>query len=605
MFNQLFAVWWLKWRISRNSLRKQGRLFELIAAIALVAGAISMLLMFGAGVSAGFLVAPLITPARLLIIWDVLAAVYLVSMFFTVLTELQQSESISVQKFLHLPVSPFHGFLINFLTSFINFMTFVMVPPILGFCVTHVYAFGLPSLLSPLILISYIIMVIALVFQMRTLFTVIIINSRKQKMILAVVTMLILAVSQTPVILNATGYFDSPLSKEDKQAESINIKKLAEQLKAEEIDQEIYDLELARNKLNKDTRRSQRQTSIYQNFQLASYILPIGWGALGIQQLAVGNIYLAGLCTLGTWCVTSWSLLWSYRATMRLYRGELGQTNQPATSESEPSGPIDFGWGAKGFLWLDDRAAAVASATLGNLLRDTAGKLLVLAQFLLVCVVVGLAASAGNEMQHPDLRGLVAFAVGLIVVFAFAQLSQNQFAFDRHGFQAFVFSPIDRKSILLGKNMAPLPIAFAGVVVGLILYQIFIPVKVTYLLAALCAFFNYFLTSCIVSNYLSILFPYAFKEGTTQPQDMTIKIFLVQMVAMMVSGTLILPLILPVGVEFLVGTFLGWNLPLAFLGNLVLLAGLIWLYRQALKHQAQLLCSRESRIAEAIAPKGD
>ncbi len=51
------------------------------------------------------------------------------------------------------------------------------------------------------------------------------------------------------------------------------------------------------------------------------------------------------------------------------------------------------------------------------------------------------------------------------MLFGFVQLMANQFGFDRDGFRVFVLCAAPRRDILLGKNLAFVPVALVMVLV--------------------------------------------------------------------------------------------------------------------------------------------
>src|SRR5205085_1857906 len=96
---------WLRWRLFVNQLRKGG----VVSAVAL--GLVVGLILLGAAFLfvgsfvAGLLLPPDLSPAVLLLVWDGLVAAFLLFWAGGLLTELQRSEVLAMDKFLHLPVS--------------------------------------------------------------------------------------------------------------------------------------------------------------------------------------------------------------------------------------------------------------------------------------------------------------------------------------------------------------------------------------------------------------------------------------------------------------------------------------------------------------------
>ena len=85
------------------------------------------------------------------------------------------------------------------------------------------------------------------------------------------------------------------------------------------------------------------------------------------------------------------------------------------------------------------------------------------------------------------------------------QIMGNQFGFDRAGFRIFVLSPAPCGEILLGKNLAAVPLIVLMIAPILVLMQFFIPMRLDHLLGCPGQFVSMFLLFCLWGNSLSIL----------------------------------------------------------------------------------------------------
>jgi len=105
-------------------------------------------------------------------------------------------------------------------------------------------------------------------------------------------------------------------------------------------------------------------------------------------------------------------------------------------------------------------------------------------------------------------------------VFFLAQFLANQFGFDRDGFRALILSPADRRLILLGKNLAALPV---GVVFGTLLIMLTtarLRLPPLTVLATLFQLASVLLMTGIAGNLLSMLVPYRIQPGSMKPTKM-------------------------------------------------------------------------------------
>ena len=78
---------------------------------------------------------------------------------------------------------------------------------------------------------------------------------------------------------------------------------------------------------------------------------------------------------------------------------------------------------------------------------------------LILIGVFGTMVFAGRARNIPELaRPLLGLGVISITMLSFTQILCNLFGVDRDGFRAFVLSPVRRRDILLGKNLAIAPL---------------------------------------------------------------------------------------------------------------------------------------------------
>ena len=123
---------WLRWRLAVNQTRRAGMVsfvFSIIlVGMAVMGGLLAFVLAFALGV-------PLlghVQPIVILIVWDVVVLGFLAFWTIGVIAELQRSELLAVEKFLHLPVTLGGVFLLNYLASFFSIALVVFVPAMTG-----------------------------------------------------------------------------------------------------------------------------------------------------------------------------------------------------------------------------------------------------------------------------------------------------------------------------------------------------------------------------------------------------------------------------------------------------------------------------------------
>ncbi len=115
----------------------------------------------------------------------------------------------------------------------------------------------------------------------------------------------------------------------------------------------------------------------------------------------------------------------------------------------------------------------------------------------------------------------MASAAVAVAFFGLMQLMFNHFGFDRGGFRAIVLLPTPRRHILLGKNLALLPVA-------LVVFAVYLGLAAV--LARICGrrtfwrpcfeFVGAFLALSALGNLASILVPYRIAAGSLKPTKM-------------------------------------------------------------------------------------
>jgi hypothetical protein len=187
--------------------------------------------------------------------------------------------------------------------------------------------------------------------------------------------------------------------------------------------------------------------------------------------------------------------------------------------------------------------------------------------------------------------GLLLLGGVLYVFLILAGLSCNLFAFEEGGMRTFILSPIDRRKILLGKNIVMTFLALMFVVVLLILNTIiFRDMTPGSLLFLVLSFVIFAALSWTIGNSLSIRFPKRMRYGKRTNVSG-------------VAGLLFIPLILLLVTPPIVATVVGYFTRSLLNEYLVLtLFALlsVGLYAVMINLHGRLLARREIDILEAV-----
>jgi hypothetical protein len=187
--------------------------------------------------------------------------------------------------------------------------------------------------------------------------------------------------------------------------------------------------------------------------------------------------------------------------------------------------------------------------------------------------------------------GLMATGGVLYVFLILAGISCNNFAFEEGGMRTLILSPIDRRKILLGKNIAIVSIAFIFATILLTLNTIvFRDLTLAKLLFIGLSFIAFAAISSTIGNWLSIRFPKRMQFGK-------------RLNVSGVAGLLLIPMVVVLGTPPAVATMVGFftrSLLYEYLTLLVLTLLALGLYFLNLNFQGRSLAKREIDILEVV-----
>src|SRR5438093_2425417 len=133
-WEQLRAILWLRWRLTRNQFTRGGQLNAVLSVL------IGTLLLMASGllgivsIFVGALVVAKTSAPALLVIWDGVLFAFLLFWLSGLMVEIQRSESIDIPKLLHLPVTLPQVFVFNYAVSHFTPALLLMLPGMIGLC---------------------------------------------------------------------------------------------------------------------------------------------------------------------------------------------------------------------------------------------------------------------------------------------------------------------------------------------------------------------------------------------------------------------------------------------------------------------------------------
>ena len=581
-WDQFKTILWLRWRLMRNQARRGGGVLGAIFAVVIGVSALGV----GAACFVGGLLGGLFglankPPLIIMLVW---LAVTLFFLFFWVIglvTELQRSEMIDLQKLMHLPVALGQMFTINYLVSHFSMSIVLMTPLIFGLGLGLAIARGPLMILMIPLAMSMVFMITAWTYCLRGWLATMMSNPRRRRTVIMCITLSFILLAQGPnLYFNVLGHNASSSHKSMNGPEA----------------QRYY------------AAKNAAQQGMFNNLIAAQGFIPPLWVAVGAQELAGGNPLPALLGTLGCAGLAALGLRRAYLGTVRFYHGETGgkaavkkiiSLAATKTSAARANHGPDFL--ERSIPFAPEQSAALALATLRSLFRAPEVKMTLGSSFI-VTIILGVTFFFRSMATAPDVMKPF-FATGSVVfpIFFLAQFFGNQFGFDRDGFRALMLSPADRRLILLGKNLATLPVGavFGTLLAGLTAARLQLPPLTA--LATFLQLASVLLMAGVAGNVLSILVPYRIQPGSMKPTKMPGLAMVVLMMCHMFFPVAMLPVFAGPLLELLWHR-LHWPdfVPVNLLCSALLLGLMTMIYWQTLAPLGRLLQRRETKILAVI-----
>ncbi len=608
------AFLWLRWRIRVNQL-KRGGIANSVILILLAVSIVAMVIgMFIASVIIGAFTLQETSPTVVMFVWDGVIVAMLFFWMIGLLAELQRSESLSLDKFLHLPVSLSSAFLINYLSSLASLTMFAFVPVLFGLSMGLVIAKGVAMIFLFPLCLAFLLALTAVTYQFQGWLATLMANPRRKRTIVVGLTMGMILVFQLPNLVNILRPWgqmppnqDARFAEEAKLRDSVG----AGQITLEQFQEKIDDNERKSKSAAVESQQNKSQQA-EEIARIANLVLPPGWVALGAEGLAEQNVFPALLGSLGLSLIGGVSLWRAYRTTVRLYTGVYGeqQPNPVAAKPVKPvarqeTGPVATTLLERRLPWVSEQTSAIALASLRSLLRAPEVKMMLMVPVIMM-VVFGSIFLVNAPTIPAAVRPFLPTPIIMFMTLALAQLVGNQFGYDRSGFRVYVLGPAPRRDVLLGKNLSVAPLALGIGVAAITLLQFVLPMRPDHYLAALLELVSVFLLFCLVANMLSIFSPIPIPTGGFKANSVKFLPVLLHMLGVFTTPLILLPTLLPIGLETLLAELdvISWA-PIALVLSIGVLALTVVIYNKLLTWQGELLTARELKILDIVVSKAE
>ena len=572
----LRTILWLRWRLTRNQWSRGGWLNAVLTMIILIGGFVLGLLGVIAGVLLGYFKMAKFSPGILLGFWDAIILAFLFFWMIGLVSEIQRSESIDISKMLHMPISLNDIFIVNYLASHLTLSIILFLPAMLGLSLGLLLGRSLYMVLMFPLVLGFIFMITAWTYCLRGWLVTLMVNKRRRRAVIAGITFVFILVFQLPNLLG--NILHDHTRHKSRTTETVQSDRQAET-----------------PSVDSDKLRHRRLILGAHNY------VPFLWVGNGARSLAMGNPWPAVLGAAGASLIGGLGLRRAYRSTVRFYQGQLVGAKKKVKRKKEKAVSIRKESPVRQLPGVSAETSALASVFYRSMKRAPEIKMM-LAINLLIMLVCGGAILVRRSAGISDAyKPFIATGAVAVTFFGMTQLMFNLFGTDRGGFRMLVLLPVPRQRILLGKNIACLPVVLLIGLVLLFFVKFAGHVSIVITLAAAIQLMAAFLLLSMAGNLTSVLVPYRIAPGSMKPTKTTTLTTVMIILSHMLCPVTMLPVFSVPAIGLLLSKLI--RLPAGITNimlSAVLLGLLVVLYRLSLVPLGDLLQQREKRILEVV-----
>jgi ABC-2 type transport system permease protein len=575
-WSQFRTIIWLRWRLSRNQWSRGGKLNAILTIIIFFIGLGIGFLGGVVGLLSGIFALSKAPPPVMLVVWDLIFGVFLFMWLAGIVSEIQRSETIDISRLLHLPISLRNVFVINYLASHLTASIILFLPGMLGLSLGLILGGrGLMVLMFPLVL-GVIFMVTAWTYCLRGWLVTLMMNKRRRRTIIAGITFAFILLSQIPYIVT------NIVDKNDH-----NRPKIAKSAQPEQK--------------TPDQSRDIDKLTLPHAVLVANKVVPFLWIGNGAMSLATGNVWPAVLSAAGAFGIGILGLRRAYRSTIRFYQGQTAVRKSKRKRKAEKLTGKSRNLIERQLPGVPDEAAASALAFFRCLMRAPEVKMILGTNFIMLLIFGTMIFIRHSSNISDSFKPFVATGAVAFMFLSLSQLMFNLFGFDRSGFRQLVLLPTPRKQVLLGKNLALLPVTAVIGAVFLLIVKIATGISFVTVIAAGLQLLAAFLLLSMAGNLISVLVPYRIAPGSLKPTKSSTKTGILIFVSRMFFPMLMAPIFFPPAIGLLLAG-VGWlpAAPVNLLFSAALFALMALFYWLSLPHLGDLLQRREKEILQVV-----
>jgi hypothetical protein len=675
-----FLFIWLRSRIRYNQLTRTTQLAQALTVLGVLIIGFGVVGISVGGTLLGALLPRAIGVENYVLIWDFAAVGALLMWMIHVLNEAQRGDPISMDRILHLPVSPGQAFVVNYLSS-LGSVVFLMTAG--GFCgliLGSIFSVGVRAIAFLVPASAFLFAMTAVTYWLQGWLATWMANPRKRQTVIVLIPIAIITVVQLPIqIINWTvdserrnaphapvpsanptpipieepAATNQPKQTTDENQPTRDLQEsdsMPESTAATASDsaETRFDTSSPADR-NSDGKSSGPDESILSRttshsteelmekeggavdvpqtapsepsnpklehlkrlrstILVANFFIPPLWLAASVQSMSGGlSQWIVGLLLSGLMFLAGvLALRSSYVGTLLYWRGEKEGLAPIAGSktlrqDAKPNPLIE-----RRIPFVSEETSAIVTMTWANMMRAPEVKMFIVMP--LVAPLLFLFFTKRSMLpENSYLKALLVSGLAVFFLLVTAGIVGNMFAYDRSGFRTFVLSGIDRRKILLGRNIAYYPviclITCGCSLLFCLVYRIDLFIVMQVCLATLSIVPLYFL----LMNLMSILTPFPMAAGSIQPTHF-------EMINTMINLLLstLLPIIMgialiPLGLQFLLELVipLGWARCIGVFASLGICAISFGIYAKAIVWEGKLLSRRETEVLRIVTSKAE
>lgn len=618
---QWMALLQAYWRGKLNRWVRDSVISRTVGSIFLALFCLAIIAWFAISCLLGFAITRGANPSETfanLAVWNGLSVMFFVFWIVGLFNDATRGDTLSLQRLMHLPISPASVFGFNYLLSWINIPLIFLLISGSGLVIGSTLNLGVIELWKLIPVVSFAALISALTSHLQGKLMIWMVNPQTRTRIMTVM----------PIVLALFGFgvaFGSHF-----------------------------------------LRRLSDTPNIVYWIRVADACCPLLWLAdvlSGKSLLGIGAlIFIPGM-----WLLAAWSLLANYKMTCKYYQDGFGaaEAKVPTSTKSKHVSNVASGkllWMERSFPGLGEVASAIAAMTWTTFWRSPQLKLAMLIPliqpffFLLLFSqkpwdrnrvappapppslvesqsetssdasvegsedgdsahtegetkdrvdetasrIVQAATELGSWSKH--LEGVFLFGFAVFAMFMGSTFAANIFGFDRSGFRFWVLSSIPRIEILRGRNwIFGMMVLFIGLC-AILVATLFWGYPLQRLVEAIGALLAFVPIYMVLTNLISILAPFPMASHGFQPKEFSWKGVVLNMGLSLLIPVLMLLCCLPWGIEWVLKTrfSVAEGIPLAMFLFPLLVCLSYWVYERLLGLVAELFQSQELSLLKTV-----